>query len=148
MARLLDMVMRRTLLLRGGYHEGLTGIKLWLVHHLISQTPFDIWDLILSEMEDTVAEGFKGHRQLSYPHWIYFLILQACSHIPPEEVSKLTGSTIEFPEYDMRQLMGSSTRSRTPTPSHRQRLEVQETTAEQDEAIKAIAETKLEHLEV
>ena len=44
--------------------------------------------------------------------------------------------------------MGSSTRSRTPTPSHRQRLEVQETTAEQDEAIKAIAETKLEHLEV
>jgi hypothetical protein len=36
MAHLLDAVMRRTLLPRGGYHEGLTRIQLWLVHHLIS----------------------------------------------------------------------------------------------------------------
>ena len=64
MARLLDVVMRRTLLPRGGYHEGLTRIQLWLVHHLISQTSFDIWDLLLSEMEETLADGFKGHRQL------------------------------------------------------------------------------------
>ena len=70
MARLLDAVMRRTLLPRGGYYEGLTRIQLWLVHHLISQTLFDIWDLLLSEMEDTLAEGFKGHRQLPYAHWI------------------------------------------------------------------------------
>ena len=75
MARLLDTIMRRTLLLRGGYHEDLTHIQLWLVHHLISQTPFDIWDLILLEMEDTLAEGFKGHRQLPYAHWICFLIV-------------------------------------------------------------------------
>jgi hypothetical protein len=60
--------MRRTLLPRGGYHEGLTRIQLWLVHHLISQTPFDIWDLTLSEMEDTLVEGFKGHCQLLYAH--------------------------------------------------------------------------------
>ena len=66
MARLLDVVMRKTLLSRGGYHEGLTRIQLWLVHHLISQTSFDIWDLLLSEMEDTLAEGFKGHHQLPY----------------------------------------------------------------------------------
>ena len=75
MACLLDTVMRRPLLSRGGYHEGLTRIQLWLVHHLISQTPFDIWELILLEMEDTLAEGFKGHHQLPYAHWIYFLIL-------------------------------------------------------------------------
>ena len=41
-----------------GYHEGLTHIQLWLVHSLVSQTVFDIWDVILSEMEDTLAEGF------------------------------------------------------------------------------------------
>jgi hypothetical protein len=34
-ARIMDVVMR-TLLPRGGYHEGLTRIQLWLVHHLIS----------------------------------------------------------------------------------------------------------------
>ena len=68
MAHLLDTVMRRTLLSRGGYHEGLTRIQLWLLHHLISQTPFDIWDLLLLEMADTLVEGFKGHRQLPYAH--------------------------------------------------------------------------------
>ena len=40
--RLLDAIMRRTLLLRMGYHEGLTQIQLWLVHYLVSQIAFDI----------------------------------------------------------------------------------------------------------
>jgi len=60
-ARVLDALMRRTLLPRGGYREGLTRFQLWLIHHLISQTLFDIWDLMLSKIEDTLAEGFKGH---------------------------------------------------------------------------------------
>jgi hypothetical protein len=55
MAHHLNTVMWRTLLPRGGYREGLTRIQLWLVHHLISQILFDIWDVILSEMEDTLA---------------------------------------------------------------------------------------------
>ena len=67
-ARLLDAIMRRTLLPRMGYHEGLTRIQLWLLNSLIQQTVFDIWDLILSEMEDTLVEGFRGHRQLPYAH--------------------------------------------------------------------------------
>ena len=57
-----------------GYREGLTRIQLSLVYHLVSQTAFDIWDVILSEMEDTLAEGFRGYRQLLYAHWITFLI--------------------------------------------------------------------------
>jgi len=60
-ARLLDAIMRRTLLPRMGYHEGLTRIKLWLVNSLVQQIIFDIWDVILLEMEDTLAEGFRGH---------------------------------------------------------------------------------------
>ena len=52
-AWLLDAIMRRTLLPRMGYREGLTRIQLWLLYHLVSQTIFDIWDVILSEMEDT-----------------------------------------------------------------------------------------------
>jgi hypothetical protein len=43
-------------------------MQLWVVYHLLSQTPFDIWDLMVSEMEDTLAEGFKGHHQLPYAH--------------------------------------------------------------------------------
>jgi hypothetical protein len=41
-------------------------MQLWVVHHLVSQTPFDLWDLMLCEMENILAEGFKGHRQLPY----------------------------------------------------------------------------------
>jgi hypothetical protein len=67
-ARVLDAIVRRTLLPRLGYREGLTRMQLWVVHHLVSQTPFDLWDLMLCEMEDTLAEGFKGHRQLPYAH--------------------------------------------------------------------------------
>jgi hypothetical protein len=76
-ARVLDAIVR-TLLPRLGYREGLTRIQLWVVHHLISQTPFDIWDLMLCEIEDTLVEGFKGHCQLRYAHWICFLIQCAC----------------------------------------------------------------------
>ena len=75
--RLLDAIMRRTLLPRMGYREGLTCIQLWLLNSLSQQIVFDIWDLILSEMEDTLAEGFNDHRQLSYAHWITFMIHRA-----------------------------------------------------------------------
>ena len=61
-ARVLDAIMRRTLLPRMGYHEGLTHIQLWLLNALMQQTVFDIWDILLSEMEDTIVEGFRGHR--------------------------------------------------------------------------------------
>jgi hypothetical protein len=74
LARVLDAIMRQTLLPRLGYRVGLTRMQLWVIHHLISQTPFDIWDLMLYEMEDTLAEGFRGHRQLPYAHWICFII--------------------------------------------------------------------------
>ena len=80
--------MRRSLLPRSGYREGLTCIQLWLVHHLIFETVFDIWDVMLLEMDDTLAEGFRGHCQLPYAHWITFLILQAISQMSPETVAE------------------------------------------------------------
>ena len=67
-AWLLNAIMRRTFLPRMGYHEGLTRIQLWLLNSLMQQAMFDIWDLILSEIEDTLAEGFRGHCQLPYAH--------------------------------------------------------------------------------
>jgi len=67
-ARVLDAIMRRTLIPRMGYREGLTRLQLWLLNSLMQQTVFDIWDLLLLEMEDTIDEGFRGHRQLPYAH--------------------------------------------------------------------------------
>ena len=60
-ARVLEAIIRRTLFPRLGYREGLTRLQLWLLNALMQQIVFDFWDL-LSEMEDTIAEGFKGRR--------------------------------------------------------------------------------------
>ena len=103
-ARLLDAIMR-TLLPRMGYCEGLTRIQLWLVNSLVSQTVFDIWDVIISEMEDTLTEGFRGHRQLPYAHWITFLIRKAITQKSPETMAEYTGATIEFPPYNMTRML-------------------------------------------
>ena len=100
-ARVLDAIMRRTLLLRMGYHEGLTRIQLWLLNSLMQQTVFDICDLLLSEMEDTIAEGFRGHRQLPYAHWITFLIHRAVIVRSTEMLAEYSGATTKFPTYNL-----------------------------------------------
>jgi hypothetical protein len=98
--RVLDAIMRRTLLPRLGYREGLTRMQLCVVHHLISQTPFDLWDLMLCEMANTLAEGFKGHRQLPYAHRICFIIRSTCE-LPAEIRAEIFDTTTAFPEYDI-----------------------------------------------
>jgi hypothetical protein len=127
--------MRSTLLPRVGYREGLTHLQLWLLHHLISQTIFDNWDVMLSEMEDSLAKGFKGHRLLPYAHWITFLIWKVVTHMSLETMAEWSGATTEFLKYGM-----------TPSQPSR-RPEVPESAAEQDVAIRAIVETELEQLE-
>ena len=108
-ARVLDAIMRRTLIPRMGYREGLTRLQLWLLNSLMQQTVFDILDLLLSEMEDTIAEGFRGHRQLPYAHWITFLIHRAVIVRPPEMLAEYSGATTEFPAYNLTQMISHST---------------------------------------
>ena len=127
-ARLLDAIMRRTLLPSMGYREGLTRIQLWLLNSLMQQTVFDIWNLLLSEMDDTIAEGFRGHRQLPYAHWTTFLIHRAVTVRPPEMLAEYSGATTEFPAYNMTQMLRHS-RARTPSQPCRC-LEVLETVAQ------------------
>ena len=67
----------------------------------MQQTVFDIWDLILSEMEDTLVEGFRGHCQLPYAHWITFLIHKAVTVRPPEMLAEYSSATTEFPAYNL-----------------------------------------------
>ena len=145
-AHILNEVMRRTLLLRVGYREGLTRIQLWLVSYLVSQTEFDVWDVILSEMEDAIAEGFKGHRQVPFAHWICFILMKAIDRMGLESAAAMRDTPTVFPVYDMCQLMGRGHRNRAARQP-RQRPEVSETEAEQDEAIRAVADSELVELE-
>ena len=60
-------------------------------------------------MEDTIAEGFKGRRQLPYAHLISFIILKAVTVRSPEMVAEHRGATTEFPSYNMAQMIRHST---------------------------------------
>jgi hypothetical protein len=97
-------------------------------------------------MEDILAEGFKGHWQLPYAHWIYFIIRSACD-LPAEIRSEISDTTTVFPYYDIHQLWASMTREQAPRPGQRQRLEVPEKAAEQDEAVEGLAEAELVDLD-
>jgi hypothetical protein len=84
---------------------------------------------MLCEMEDTLAEGFKGHHQLPYAYWICFLIRSACD-LPAEIQAEIFDTTTAFLEYDIRQLWASITHEQAPRQGQRQRAEVPETAAE------------------
>ena len=71
----------------------------------------------MSEIEDTIAEGFWGRRQLRYAHWITLLIL----HARPEPLlahlqRELRDSDIVFPHYDPRQMLRAYHDLRAPPP--------------------------------
>ena len=79
-------------------------------------------------MEDTLAEGFRGHRQLPYAHGITFLIRKAVTQKSLETMVEYTGATTEFLPYDMTQMLHHS-HARTPRQPSR-RPEVLETIAQ------------------
>ena len=110
----------------------------------MQQTVFDIWDLLLSEIEDTIAEGFRGHHQLPYAHWITFLIHRAVTVRPPEMLAEYSGATTEFPTYNLTQMIHHSTPSAPSQP--RRRPEMPKTVAQQDETIRGIAATEEQQL--
>jgi len=87
-------------------------------------------------MEDTLVEGFRGHRQLPYAHWITFLIRKAVTVKSLEIMSEYTGATTEFPPYNMTQMLRHST-ARTPSQPRR-RPEVPEIVAQQDKIIRVL----------
>ena len=79
-------------------------------------------------MEDTIAEGFRGHRQLPYAHWITFLIHRAVAVRPPEILAEYSGTTTEFPTYNLTQMIRHSTLRAPSQP--RRHTEVPETAAQ------------------
>ena len=84
---------------------------------LVAQREFDIWDLIVSGIEDTIANGCRGRRQLPYAHWITLLILHArAGPVPPHIQREVTETVIVFPHYNPQQMMRTHMDFRAPAP--------------------------------
>ena len=73
---------------------------------------------------------------MPYAHWITFLLHKAVTVRPPEMLAEYSGATIEFPRYNMTQMLHHSV-VRTPSQPRR-RPEVPETIAQQDEIIRGV----------
>jgi hypothetical protein len=67
--------------------------------------------------------------------------------LPAEIRAEISDTTTAFLEYDIRQLWASVTREQAPGPGQRQRPEVPEIAAEQDETVEGLAEAELADLD-
>jgi hypothetical protein len=105
---------------------------------------FDIWDLILCELEDTIYESFSAKRHMNYAHWISFLIYMGVEPMLAASVQEWSTTTFEYPIYDFSQLVRTVTATLVRA-SHRP--VVLEIAAQQDATVQGLAETKLEQLE-
>ena len=110
----------------------------------------------MSEIEDTIGEGFSGRRQQPYTHWITLLILCARPEPLPAHLQReLTDTDMVFPHYNPRHMLRvhhnlrapplPALRGPVPPPSPRTTCclrAVPETEEEQDIAIGAFADAE------
>jgi hypothetical protein len=80
-----------------GYREATTHIQLWLLGALVSHSEFDIVDFLICEIEDTVLDGLRARRQLSYAHYLCHIFAQLIQ--PPQFQGTLEASRLVFGSY-------------------------------------------------
>jgi hypothetical protein len=121
-----------------GEHQEISSV------HLVRGIPFDIWDLMLCELEDTIYKSFSAKRHMNYAHWISFLIFMGFQPMPAASVQEWSSTTFEYPVYDYSQLVRSVIATLVRV-SHRPA--VSETAVEQDATVQSLVEAELEQLE-
>jgi hypothetical protein len=80
-----------------GYREATTHIQLWLLGALVSHSEFDVVDFLICEIEDTVLDGIRAHRQLPYAHYLCHIFAQLIQ--PPRFQGILEASRLVFGSY-------------------------------------------------
>jgi hypothetical protein len=80
-----------------GYREATTHIQLWLLGALVSHSEFDVVDFLICEIEDTVLDGLRARRQLSYAHYLCHIFAQLIR--PPRFHGTLEASRLVFGSY-------------------------------------------------
>jgi hypothetical protein len=67
-AYVVHYTLRRSVLYRMGKAESLTGVQQWLLMYVMTKRPFDIVDIMLAEIEDTIMDGMGMTRQQPFTH--------------------------------------------------------------------------------
>jgi hypothetical protein len=105
-AYMVHYMLRRFVLYRMGNVESLTGVQQWLLMYVMAKRPFDIVDILISEVEDTIMDGMGMALQQPFMHWINWLLsrLEAQKYVGMLEQSKFTFPTYQPPMLGDRRL--------------------------------------------
>ena len=68
LAKTVHLALRRSLLYRMGYNEGITALQQWLLIHILTGIQFNIVDLFICELEEVIYDGMTAHRQQPFAH--------------------------------------------------------------------------------
>jgi hypothetical protein len=58
-AYVVHYALRRSVLYRMGNAESIIGVQQWLIMYMMAKSPFDIVDILISEVEDPIMDGME-----------------------------------------------------------------------------------------
>jgi hypothetical protein len=58
-AYVVHYALRRSVLYRMGNAESIIGVQQWLIMYVMAKSPFDIVDILISEVEDAIMDGME-----------------------------------------------------------------------------------------
>ena len=65
---MIHFALKRSLLFKIGYSEGITVFQQWLLIYILGGLPFDIVDFFICKLEDVIMEGLTLSRRQPYAH--------------------------------------------------------------------------------
>jgi hypothetical protein len=91
--------LRKSVLYRMGNAESLTGVQQWLLMYVMAKRPFDIVDILISEIEGAIIDGMGMTHQQPFAHCISRLLsrLEAQRYVGMLEQSKFVFPTYQPP---------------------------------------------------
>jgi hypothetical protein len=57
-----------------GNAESLNGMQQWLLMYVMAKLPFDIVDILISEVEDAIMDGMGMTRQQLFAYWVSWML--------------------------------------------------------------------------
>jgi hypothetical protein len=95
-AYVVHYALRRSVLYGMGNAESLTRVQQWLLMYVTAKRPFDLVDILIAEIEDTIMDGMGMTRQQPFAHWISWLL---CRLEAQRYIGMLESSKFVFPTY-------------------------------------------------
>ena len=87
-AHTIHFALRKSLLFRIGYNEGITALQQWLLLHIMTGRDFDLVNFFICELEDVIMDGMTVHRRHPFAHWICWILAQLSQNAHMDELAQ------------------------------------------------------------